>query len=74
MMRVWRKLVGSAASSWPPQPWIATHRHRKGGLYRAIGEAIAERDRTPVIIYDDEEGQVWVRAKSEFEDGRFVRL
>lgn len=54
--------------------WQPTHRHRKGGLYRVIGEAIWEPDRTTVVIYDDAEGQVWVRPKTSFEDGRFTPL
>ncbi len=54
--------------------WQPTHRHRKGGLYRVIGEGIWEPDRSPVILYDDETGQVWVRPKAEFEDGRFTAL
>ncbi len=53
------------------QFWQATHRHRKGGLYRVIAEGVWEPDRSPVVIYDDESGQVWVRPKEEFEDGRF---
>lgn len=56
-------------------PWVATHRHKKGGLYRLLGYATAEADRTPVAIYDDAEGKVWVRAANEFEEpGRFTKL
>ena len=54
--------------------WQPTHRHRKGGLYRVIGEGIWEPDRTLVVIYEDSRGQVWVRPKTEFEDGRFTAL
>ena len=42
------------------QFWQATHRHRKGGLYRFIAEGVWEPDRSPVVIYDDESGQVWI--------------
>lgn len=52
--------------------WHPTHRHRKGGLYRKLGEAIWEPERSLVVIYDDAAGQVWVRPKQEFEDGRFT--
>jgi len=55
-------------------PWTPTHRHKKGGLYRLIGRGIAEADRSPVAIYDDAEGTVWVRASAEFDDGRFTPL
>ncbi len=55
-------------------PWKATHRHRKGGLYRVVGPATLEVDRSDVIIYDDAEGTVWVRSAVEFNDGRFTPL
>ncbi|MEO3416951.1 DUF1653 domain-containing protein [Roseovarius sp. CAU 1744] len=51
--------------------WVPTHRHRKGGFYRVVGHGTLESDRSPVVIYDDAEGQVWVRPTREFEDGRF---
>lgn len=54
--------------------WQPTHRHKKGGLYRVLGDAIWEPDRTPAVIYDDAEGTVWVRPKAEFDDGRFTKL
>lgn len=56
------------------QDWQPTHRHRNGGLYRVLGKAIWEPDRTAVVIYDDAEGQVWVRPKQAFDDGRFTLL
>lgn len=56
------------------QGWKPTHRHRKGGLYRVLAEATWEPDRSLVVIYDDETGKIWVRRKTDFEDGRFVRL
>ncbi|MEL6570227.1 MAG: DUF1653 domain-containing protein [Pseudomonadota bacterium] len=54
------------------QTWAATHRHRKGGLYRLIDQGVYEPDRSLVAIYDDAEGTVWVRPWSEFQDGRFT--
>ncbi len=54
--------------------WRATHRHRKGGLYRRMCDGILEADRSDVVIYDDADGTVWVRARAEFEDGRFTPL
>ncbi|WP_298912317.1 DUF1653 domain-containing protein [uncultured Roseobacter sp.] len=54
--------------------WVATHLHRKGGLYRVLAHGILEADRSEVVIYDDVEGTIWVRPKSEFEDGRFSEL
>lgn len=54
-----------------PEDWQPTHQHRKGGRYRVILEGLREEDHCPVVVYDDAEGQVWVRPKAEFEDGRF---
>ena len=66
----WRSLTGGSGTA----PWKATHRHRKGGLYRVVGPAILEADRSAVVIYDDAEGTVWVRSADEFNDGRFTPL
>jgi len=52
--------------------WAATHRHKKGGLYRLTGKGVYEPDRSPVAIYDDAEGTVWIRPWEEFHDGRFT--
>jgi hypothetical protein len=57
-----------------PEDWQPTHRHRKGGLYRLILEGLCEADHCPVVVYEDADGQVWVRPKAEFEDGRFHLL
>lgn len=54
--------------------WTPTHRHKKGGLYRLIAYGTAEADRSPVAIYDDAQGTIWVRAAEEFDDGRFTKL
>lgn len=54
--------------------WRPTHRHKKGGLYRVLGQAVLEADRSNVVVYDDVEGTVWVRPVMEFEDGRFTPL
>ncbi|MFD1159551.1 DUF1653 domain-containing protein [Roseovarius aestuarii] len=51
--------------------WQATHQHRKGGLYRVLGRGTLEADRSDVVIYQDVQGKIWVRAVTEFEDGRF---
>lgn len=49
-----------------PAPWQATHQHYKGGLYRVIATGRIEADLTPVTIYDNEEGDVWVRPDYDF--------
>lgn len=54
--------------------WTPTHRHRKGGLYRVLTHGTLEANRSPVVIYDDADGTVWVRPTEEFEDGRFLAL
>lgn len=69
--------VWSGLAWWgtPRKPvWKATHRHKKGGLYRLVTTGTLEADRSPVAIYDDAEGNTWVRALAEFQDGRFTAL
>lgn len=51
--------------------WAPTHRHRKGGLYRVLGNGILEANGSLMIIYDDAEGTTWIRSATEFDDGRF---
>lgn len=74
-------LFRKTAAPLPPVPsplaragWVATHQHRKGGYYRLISYGTNEADRTPVAIYDDAVGTVWVRPSAEFDDGRFAPL
>ena len=70
LQKLWHRLTGRR-----PEPhWRPTHQHRKGGLYRLIGPAVYEDDRSDVVIYDDAEGTVWVRSATEFSDGRFTAL
>ncbi|MEM9709273.1 MAG: DUF1653 domain-containing protein [Pseudomonadota bacterium] len=59
-------LGGALGRAWRP-----THRHRKGGLYRLVGQGVYEPDRSPVAIYDDRDGTIWIRPLDEFNDGRF---
>lgn len=76
-MKWLKKLTGrtqeDAPLSAPPPPpfgqtpWHPTHRHKKGGGYRLLGYATLEADRSRVAVYDDAEGNVWVRDAAEFE-------
>lgn len=64
------------------------YRHKKRGTeYIVIGEgkmqapwaimnamSIEPVDMEPVIIYRGTDGQIWVRPKEEFEDGRFEKV
>lgn len=52
----------------------STHyRHVKtGGIYRIVGYAYIEADKTPTVIYEGAMGIWWVRPEAEFFDGRFV--
>ena len=73
-----KKLIVGApdAPATPPAPvpefgklqWHPTHRHKKGGGYRLLGYGTLEADRSPVAIYDDKDGTVWVRSADEFND------
>jgi hypothetical protein len=48
------------------QGWRPTHRHYKGGLYRVIARGKIEADLSPVVIYDNENGETWVRPENDF--------
>ena len=70
-------MVGAADAPTPPPapahpfgqtPWHPTHRHKKGGGYRLLGYGVLEADRSPVAIYDDIDGTVWVRDADEFNE------
>lgn len=47
-------------------PWRPTHRHYKGGLYRLIGMGRIEAGLAEVAIYDNANGDLWVRPWTEF--------
>lgn len=54
-----------------------TYRHvRTGGIYRVIHEGleVTGDDAVPSIVYQNEDGQVFIQAKERFFDGRFERL
>jgi len=53
------------------EDWTPTHAHRKGGLYRFIGYGRNTEDGESVAIYEDILGNVWVRPRWMFDDGRF---
>jgi hypothetical protein len=44
---------------------------KTGGIYTLLHEATREADLEPVIVYQGEDGRVWVRPRTEFFDGRF---
>lgn len=66
-----QKQTESSHHNPDPASWNPTHRHKKGGQYRHLYEGVLENDLSAVVIYDDREGQVWVRSTKEFHDGRF---
>ncbi|HVL14155.1 MAG TPA: DUF1653 domain-containing protein [Gemmata sp.] len=59
-------------------------RHRKGGVYRVLVNAVREHDLVPVVVYREEFprglssdrrlAMVWVRPLTEFTDGRFTMV
>lgn len=71
-----------ALSAEPAQgeQWQPTHRHVKRGTeYRKIGDAQVQcedglTDYELATVYVGSDGGLWVRRKSEFEDGRFAPL
>lgn len=57
------------------QPFKPTHKHVKsGGLYRFLAVGKWEPTWEDAVIYDNAEGQIIVRDKDEFNDGRFVPI
>lgn len=60
--------------------WQPTHRHVKRGTeYQKLGDAQVQcedglTDYELATVYVGSDGEIWVRRKSEFEDGRFVPL
>lgn len=66
--------------------WMPTHRHVKRGTeYQFVGTAEVQApnatctcgaltDYEVVVVYRDASGNMWVRRKSEFYDGRFAAL
>jgi len=73
----WLKRLFQAAPSpakFDPPRFVPTHRHHKGGQYRLLTRGVLEADHSPVAIYDDADGTIWVRSLAEFEDGRFTPL
>lgn len=72
---VWDRLGGSKRSQLGGDgPWRATHQHSKGGHYRVLGRGVLEADETPMVIYDDKSGKIWIRPVVEFDDGRFAAV
>lgn len=64
-----------AEQTAPAATGTATHRHKKGGLYRLIARGRIEATLEPCAIYEGVgTGLVWVRPEAEFEDGRFTSL
>jgi hypothetical protein len=53
------------------EEWKPTHQHYKGGLYRVITTALREADLVPMVVYESEDGPVFVRPMSEFSE-KFV--
>lgn len=55
--------------------WEPKWRHRKGGLYQVRHHsAIIEATMMPAVVYEAQDGTLWVRPQSEFYDGRFTAL
>lgn len=45
---------------------------KSGERYQILHHGLLEENLQPVVIYQAEDGPVWVRPASEFFDGRFV--
>lgn len=54
-----------------------SYRHvRTGGIYRVLYEGleVTGDEAIPSIVYQNEDGDVFIQAKERFEDGRFEEL
>jgi hypothetical protein len=70
----------ASAGPLPGSVW----RHRKGGVYRIVANAIREADHVPLVVYRCEYPQgeffdrkltiTWARPLAEFTDGRFTLI
>jgi hypothetical protein len=52
---------------------------KRGSVYEVLGEGKIQTksllvDYDEVVVYQGEDGQIWVRPKTEFGDGRFVEI
>jgi hypothetical protein len=56
---------------------VATYRHKKtGGVYYKLYEGleVTGDEAVPSVVYQNTAGQIFIQAKSRFEDGRFEEL
>lgn len=64
----------------PSKGWNPTHRHvKRGSSYQIVAHARLQTERPlednrDVIVYEGEDGAVWVRPYHEFHDGRFEQI
>lgn len=80
LMRAALHEAAAAIGTLPGGVTIWRHKVR-GTTYTVVGEATMQdsyhgvRDHDTMVVYRSlEDGRLWVRAKSEFEDGRFVEV
>lgn len=51
----------------PARMFAPTHRHRKtGGLYKLLMTALIEADLSHAVVYEGNDGTVWVRPLDQF--------
>ena len=48
--------------------------HKKGGIYHIIGIARHSETLEELVVYQNSKGEIWVRPKEMFYDGRFKPL
>jgi hypothetical protein len=49
------------------EPFVATHRHYKGGLYQKLFDAVHTETEEPMTVYRTPDGRAWCRPKAMFD-------
>lgn len=56
------------------EPKRRVFRHKKGNVYTFVGEGRHSESLEELVVYKGNSGDIWVRPKAMFFDGRFTEL
>lgn len=72
--------LSAARADGPGGGWAPTHRHvKRGTMYQVLDEVDLQTEKplsdyAVLTLYRGEDGRLWARPTSEFNDGRFAAL